>query len=629
MFLTQLTEEIRKHGEGDIALVRKAYNFARKIHNGQKRISGEDYIVHLENTALTLAELGIDEKTIAAGLLHDSVEDNKTDLETIKKEFGEEVAFLINAVTKISKLQIMDYNENQAESIRKMLLSASEDIRVILIKLADRLDNMNSLKYFNEEKQKRIAKETMDIYVPLAYRIGLNKIKSELEDLSFKILNPGIYYGIKNKLTKKKKARESYLKGIKEMIEEKLKDNFKNIEIESRSKYFYSIYKKMLEKNSSFDQIYDKLALRIITEKVGDCYSILGIIHSLWKPIPKEFDDYIANPKPNLYQSLHTVVVGPDKELVEFQIRTREMHNIAEEGIAAHWQYKKVSGDEKFDKKLSWLKQVFSFGDKNGKTFINALKLDLFSDKIFVFTPKGDVIELVKGSTILDFAYAVHSGLGEKCTGGKVNDKFVNMKYELDNGDLVEIITSKLQKPSNDWLKFVKTPKARVKIREAIRARKEIPTRMSPILNKNAEKSGNLILADVKKANVKIARCCDPLPGDDIIGFVSRTNKVLVHKYDCSKIKAITKKRINVEWNNNLDFPVSLDVVAIDKVGLLAEIMNIIASRGVNIKKANLNTIERNVAELNVVLEKANLEEIRELIEIIRKVADVKKVSIR
>ena len=304
------------------------------------------------------------------------------------------------------------------------------------------------------------------------------------------------------------------------------------------------------------------------------------------------------------------------------------MHKIAEEGIAAHWQYKKVSGDEKFDKKLSWLKQVFSFGDKDGKRFINALKLDLFSDKIFVFTPKGDVIELVKGSTILDFAYAVHSNLGDKCTGGKVNDKFVNMKYELDNGDLVEIITSKLQKPSSDWLKFVKTPKARVKIREAIRARKEIPTRMIPILNKEVEKSGNLILAEIKNADVKIARCCDPLPGEEIIGFVSRTNKVLVHKINCDKVKLITKKRLNVEWNTNLDFPVKINVVAVDKVGLLAEIMNIIASRGVNIKKANLNTVERNVAELSVVLEKASLEEIRNLIEIIRKIADVKKVSI-
>ena len=313
MFLTLLTEEIRKHGEGDIALVRKAYNFAREIHKEQKRVSGEDYIIHLENTALTLAELGLDEKTIVAGLLHDSIEDEKTTLEDIKKEFGEEVAFLVNGVTKISKIKISDYNENQAESIRKMLLSASEDIRIILVKLADRLDNMNSLDCFNEEKQKRIAKETMDIYVPLAYRLGLSKIKSELEDLSFKILNPGIYYGIKNKLAKKKKARESYLNGIKGIIEEKLKDNFKNIEIESRSKYFYSIYKKMLAKNSSFDEIYDKLALRIITESVGDCYTILGIIHSLWKPIPKEFDDYIANPNQIYIRVYILLLLGPEK----------------------------------------------------------------------------------------------------------------------------------------------------------------------------------------------------------------------------------------------------------------------------------------------------------------------------
>lgn len=627
MVLTQLINEIRKYGEGDIALVRKAYNFAREIHKGEKRVNGEDFIIHLEQTALVLAELGLDEKTIVAGLLHDSVEDGKVTLDEIKKEFGEEISFLVDSVTNVSKIEIRDYNKNQAEKIRKMLLSASKDLRVVMIKLAERLHNMKTLGAFNADKQRRIAQVTLDIYAPLAYRFGLSKIKSELEDLSFKILDPDIYQSIKKQVVKKKKVRENYLKKIRSVVEEKLEEKGLDFEISGRPKNFYSIYKKMLKKSASFDQIYDKLALRILTNKVEDCYTILGVIHSLWKPFPKFFD-YIANPKPNLYQSLHTTVIGPGKELIEFQIRTREMHKIAEEGIAAHWLYKGIKGDEEFDRKLSWLKQVFNFGEKQGKGFLNALKLDLFGDNIFVFTPKGDIIELLEGSTIVDFAYAVHSNLGDRCTGGKVNGKFVNLRHELDNGDVIEIITSKIQKPSRDWLKFVKTPKAKAKIKEAIRINQNIPVKAISFLDNNIKKSGSLILTDIKDPIIKIAKCCDPLPGDKISGFVSRSNKILIHKYDCSKIKNITKKKVNADWNDHLDFPVRLDIIAIDRVGLFAEVLNIIASKGISVKKANINSVSGNITEFNALLEKASLEEIRNLIKIINKIADVKKVRV-
>jgi len=629
MVLTRITNEIRKRGEGDIALIRKAYNYASALYKEQKRINGEDYIVHFEQTALTLAELGLDEKTIISGLLHDSVEDGKTSLKNIKEEFGDEIAFLVDSVTKISKLQIRDYNQNQSESIRKMLMSASKDIRVILIKLADRLHNMRTLGCFDVDKRKRISKITLEIYAPLAYRLGLHNLKSELEDLSFKYLEPDMYQEIKIRIAKKKNLREQYVNKIKNIVEKKLSEKeFNDVEISGRPKHFYSIYKKMISKQKSVYDIYDKLAMRIITKRVEDCYTILGIIHSLWKPIPMKFKDYIANPKPNLYQSLHTVVVGPDKELIEFQIRTEEMHNIAEEGIAAHWSYKEVRGEEKFDRKLSWLKQVFNFGEKQGKGFINALKLDLFSDKKFVYTPKGDIIELSEGSTILDFAYAVHSDLGSKCIGGKVNGKFVNLRYEVDNGDLIEIITSKLQKPSREWLKFVKTSKAKTKIKETIRVNEGIPVKSITVLGKKNEKSGNLIIANMKNANINIAKCCDPLPGDEIMGFVSKSNNVLVHRNDCNKIKSITKKKISVEWNPDLDFPVNITIIAVDKVGLFAEILNIIASKGVNVKKAKLSTIDKHVVEFNAVLEKGDLDTIRSLVKIISKVADVKKVRV-
>jgi GTP pyrophosphokinase len=393
--MLNLINEIKGYNEyADFDLITRAYEFAKKAHAGQLRESGLEHISHLVNATRVLVKLKADEKTIAACLLHDVLEDTKITKEKLEKEFGQEIAYLVNGVTKIDKLRISDFKIRQVESIRKMLFATAQDIRVIVIKLADRLDNMLSLDYFPKDKQKRIAQETLDVYAPIAYRLGLSSIKWQLEDLAFYYLEPEIYREIKETVSKTREERELYLEKIKSILEEKLtKQNIKS-EIKLRPKSFYSIYRKMQRKKINFNKLFDLLGIRVITKDVKECYEIVGIIHNLWKPIPKEFDDYIANPKPNLYQSLHTVVVGPNKQLIEFQIRTEEMDKIAEEGIAAHWKYKNIRGDTRFDKQLSWLKEVLELKEKSSQEFFETLKLDLFGYKIFVFTPNGDIIEL-------------------------------------------------------------------------------------------------------------------------------------------------------------------------------------------------------------------------------------------
>jgi len=604
-------------------LINKAYDFARKAHGIQKRESNEPYINHLVNAAFILAELKVDDKIIAACILHDTLEDTPTQKKDLEKEFGEEIANLVDGVTKISKLNITDSKIRQAESIRKMLLATTDDIRVIIIKLADRLDNMRSLNYLKEDKQKRIAQETLEIYAPISYRLGLFNIKWQLEDLSFRYLQPKLYNDFKEKVSTKRREREIEIKKIISIVEKELKKHDINFEIYGRPKSFYSIYKKMLKKNVDFEQIYDLIALRIIVNDIKECYEVLGIIHNVFKPITQEFDDYIANPKSNMYQSLHTIVIMPDGKKAEFQIRTKEMDKIAEEGIAAHWQYKGIHGDYKFDKKLSWLKEILNLKNQKTNDFIEALKLDLFSDHIFVFTPKGDIIELPKDSTPIDFAYAVHSDIGDKCTGARVNDKFVNLKYNLSNGDIIDIITSKNHIPSREWLKIAKSSKAKTKILQALKLSQNIPAKT---IKKFESKKQNIVETEIDAKSIKLAECCNPLPLDKIIGISSKMNDVVIHKENCINLKE--NKKIEVSWNDDPNLLVNLKINANDRIGLLAEILNSISSLAINMEKAEAHVSGKQLAECNIKLKFNNIEELTKVINRIKKIQDIRKISI-
>ena len=622
--MLELIEKVRMYNEkADFDLITKAYEFAKKAHSGQLRESGEEHISHLVGAAKTLAKLKMDEKTIAACLLHDILEDTKVAKEELKKEFGQEIFDLVEGVTKIDKLRISDFKIRQAENMRKMLFATAKDIRVIIIKLADRLDNMLSLQYLKEDKQKRIAQETLDIYAPIAYRLGLFSIKWRLEDLAFRYLEPKVYQNIKKNIAQTHEQREAYLEKVKSILETSLSKYNIKLDIRSRPKSFYSIYRKMQKKEVNFKMIFDLLGIRIIADDVKECYEVLGIIHSLWKPIPKEFDDYIANPKLNLYQSLHTVVVGPDKQLVEFQIRTKDMDKIAEEGIAAHWEYKGVKGDFKFDKQLSWLKEVLQLKDKSGQEFFETLKLDLLSYKVYIFTPNGDIIELPKGSCPVDFAYAIHSDIGNRCVGARVNEKYVGLQHELENGDVVEIITQKNHMPSREWLKFVKSSKAKEKIIQAIKSHQLIPIKR---MAKLEETKSSLIEADTEFREFKLGDCCNPLPGDEILGLITRNGKITVHKKDCKNIAEV-KSRINIMWKES-STSINLKILALDRVGLFADILHNVSSLGINIDKANVSTINKDLAECNLKFELNNLNDVRRIIERINKIADVKKISI-
>lgn len=699
--------------EADLELVIKAYHFAQTCHEGQLRNSGEKFFTHPVNVAMNLADLSMDTATIIAGLLHDTIEDTEATYEQIEDKFGTEIADLVEGVTKLKKLQYMTKQENQAENLRKMVLAMAKDIRVIIVKLADRLHNMRTLEYMSDEKKKEKALETLEIYAPLAHRLGISKIKWELEDLSLRYLDADNYYDLVERVSKRRKEREEYIDSIIATLKVRLDNVDIEYDISGRPKNFYSIYKKMVHENKAFEQIFDLTAIRVIVDDIKDCYEVLGIVHNLWKPIPGRFKDYIAMPKPNMYQSIHTTVIGPKGEIFEVQIRTWEMHKTAEYGIAAHWKYKDGStkGDN-FDEKLTWLRQLLEWqSDLNDpKDFMDTLKIDFFTDEVFVFTPRGDVINLPEGSTPIDFAYRVHSEVGDKCVGAKIDGRIVPLNYRLQNGNIVEVITSKNSSgPSRDWLKIVKSTQAKNKIRQffkikerdvnIIRGREmlekeskrlgykpsellkedwleSITERMSissvddlysalgygsvpisqvlPKLKMAYNKEHNITeekqiqevkakepqaqkavnrnsqginIKGVDNIKARFAKCCNPVPGDEIIGFITKGRGVAIHRTDCPNISNSqdTERFIEVNWDdeNKASYPAEIQVRADDRFGLLSEITQKITDSDIGLMGLNARTDKDRIAIINLTLEIKDIDDLKVLMKKVRKIESV------
>lgn len=727
--LQEILDKIKKYApNADVTPVIKAYELAKSAHAGVFRKSGEPYIIHPIAVANILADLELDMEVIAAGLLHDVVEDTPYTYEDIKELFGKDIADLVDGVTKLGKIKYRTKEESQAENLRKMFLAMAKDIRVILIKLADRLHNMRTLKYMPEEKAKYKAKETLEIYGGIAHRIGISKIKWELEDLALKYIDPEGYRELSEKITMKRSQRQEYIDKIVHLLEEKFKEVDINCEVSGRPKHFYSIYKKMKKKNKTFEEIYDLTAVRIIVDTVKDCYAVLGMVHTMWIPMPGRFKDYIAMPKPNLYQSLHTTVIGPDGEPVEIQIRTHEMHEIAENGIAAHWKYKEgITGsqDTKMEQKLKWLRQMMEWEKdvQDPHEFLDALKDDVFNSQVYVFTPKGDVIELPAGSTPIDFAYRVHTNVGNKCTGAKINGKIVQINYKLQNGEIVEVITSANSPgPSRDWLNIVQTPTARNRIRQWFKKerreeniergteilekefkRYNIPYKNPSIqkfLNQVAKKFNQPTLEDLiatigyggiatsqvmpkvrdfynkevnrqekerrmqekedkikknfdeheyakkrkKKDNgitvkgldnilVRFAKCCNPLPGDDIVGYITKGRGVAIHRRDCTNIKLddefLKNRLVEVEWNNpeKSKFEGEVKIIAVDRVGLLNDVIHVVSMEKLSISGINCRVLKDNTANISLLVEVNDISELKQLMKKIKSIPGVDEVS--
>ena len=692
-----------KNGVFDLDKLSSAYIYAATKHRGQIRKSGAPYLSHPLSVAKILAEMNMDLDTVIAGLLHDTLEDTDATYDEIKNLFGEEVAFLVDGVSKISKIRFKSKEEKQAENFRKMLVSVSKDVRVILIKLADRLHNMQTIGYLPEEKAKRIASETLEIYAPLAHRLGIAWAKWELEDLSFRVLEPDQYYDIYNRVKLKRSEREQYLNQVKAIVEKEIsRNNIQNFEITGRPKHFYSIYHKMIVKKTSFDEIYDLIALRVLVNTVSDCYAVLGIIHNLWKPIPGRFKDFIAMPKSNMYQSLHTTVVGPDGLRVEFQIRTYVMHKIAEEGIAAHWKYKE--GKESLatgeDKTFTWLRQLLDQKELNKPIdLVEALKEDILPYQIYVFTPHGDIVELPVNSTPIDFAYAIHTEIGHKCTGAKVDGRIVPLRYRLKNGEKVEILTSSKSEPKSDWLNFVKTSRARIRIKSYLRKKeqdkalsyglyllekefkehnielkdiienhKNFDLIMKKFLIKNVDdlylnigfgrlstkqvlhlyvedespvkvqtiptkkRVGPYVVENIDNMLIQSAKCCAPIPGDEILGYITNTRGVVVHRVDCKNLKLPTvnaDKIIKVQWDPSLQhkMPVTVSLISRDRKGLLNDITTVLKELGINILELSAKSINMNTARQFLKIEIANKEELNFILSKLKAVDGIQKVT--
>ena len=727
--LQEILDKIKIYApKTDTTLIEKAYYLAKSAHEGVLRKSGEPYIIHPIAVANILADMQLDIETISAGLLHDVIEDTDYTYDDIKEMFSKEIADLVDGVTKLGQIKYQSKEETQAENLRKMFLAMAKDIRVILIKLADRLHNMRTLKYMPEEKAKYKAKETLEIYGGIAHRLGISKIKWELEDLALRYIDPDGYYDLVDKVSMKRSQREAYINRIVKLLQDKFDEVNINCEVYGRPKHFYSIYRKMKNKHKTFEEIFDLTAVRIVVDTIKDCYAVLGMVHTLWVPMPGRFKDYIAMPKANMYQSLHTTVIGPEGEPVEIQIRTHEMHNIAEYGIAAHWKYKEgtMSNDEKMEEKLKWLRQMMEWEKdvKDPMEFLDSLKEDVFNSQVYVFTPKGDVIELPAEATPIDFAYRVHSKVGNKCVGAKINGRLVPIDYKLQNGEIVEVITSANSTgPSRDWLKIVKTPNARNRIRQFFKKerREENIERGYEILEKEFKKYGipikdssiekfmeqvakkfnqpsledliatigyggitasqvvpkvrDFYLKEEKKKEkehrqrelenedlsqykisdkeykekrkknssgvivkgldnilVRFAKCCNPLPGDEIIGYVTKGRGVAIHRADCPNCQLndeVFKKRlVDVSWDNpkKSKFEGEIRIIGTDRKSMLNDIIHTIAVQKFNINGVNARKSKDEITQINLLIEVNDISDLTNLMKKIKSIPGVDDV---
>jgi len=704
----------------DIELVKRAYLKAKSYHEGQLRKSGEPYLVHPVEVSKILAELGMDTNTIVAGLLHDTVEDTSYSQDNLKVDFGEEIALLVDGVTKLGTLVYESKEERQAENLRKMFLAMSKDIRVLIIKLADRLHNLRTINYMSDDQIKEKCKETLEIYAPLASRLGIYTMKFELEDIALKQLDPESYYDLVSQVKVKKQKREENINQVIQEIKKRLNELKIHYDITGRSKHFYSIYRKMRYQNKQLDEIFDLTAIRIIVDNVKDCYAVLGVVHTMWKPIPGRFKDYIAMPKPNRYQSLHTTVIGDNGEPFEIQIRTYEMHRIAEYGIAAHWKYKEGVSEGKEDKeegKLAWLRQTLEWQkDMNDpKEFMETLKVDLFSNQVFVFTPKGDVIELPAGSTPLDFAFKIHSAIGVKCIGAKVNGKMVTIDHTLKNGNIVEIVTSSNGKgPSIDWLKIAQSSNARNKIRQWLKKenKSDNTDKGKEMLDKYVRRKGydvqqilkgqyinkaaknfnlasaedlytaigyggvllskvvvmllgfyheekqaelkqkeKIAIASENKKKVKqkehtgvsvkgvdnllirFSKCCNPVPGDEIIGFITKGRGISVHRKDCINVLSLPEEEkqrfIEVEWDkqkDNMSYDTDINILAEDRKGLFSDLSRVCEDMDVHIAGVNAKSAKDGIVNITMTVSISNTSQIEKVLRALHNVGGVADV---
>jgi guanosine-3',5'-bis(diphosphate) 3'-pyrophosphohydrolase len=696
------------HPDADLDIIDRAYIYSARVHDGQVRLSGEPYLSHPLEVAGILADMKLDVVSVAAGLLHDVVEDTHASIEEINEIFGKDVSRIVSGVTKLSVLPFSSGSQaRQAESIRKMILAMADDIRVILIKLADRLHNMRTLEFHSPKKKEKIARETLDIYAPIAGRLGIYWIKKELEDASFMYIQPDEYAQIEQLVNKDKEEGEKYIEKVKDLIKKKMDEHNLECEVLGRYKYFYSIYKKMLSQNLEFEDVYDIIAFRIILDTVPHCYEALGVIHSLWKPVAKKFKDYIGVPKPNMYQSLHTTVIGPFGERIEIQIRTWEMDKVAKSGIAAHWSYKEgLHLDEKTTKTFSWIQNLVENQEnfENPDEFLENVRIDLFPDEVYVFTPRGEIKTVPSGATPVDFAYLIHTEVGSQCVGAKVNGRIVPLQYELKTGDTVEISTSKKSHPSKDWLNFVKTVKARSRIRQWIKTQEKERSitlgremcekafrkyrlnfntlvkseemekvvehfgfkhvddliagigygKITPLQvvrkfePKPEEKEDSLsfldkIISRVRKKKpktgvtvkgvddilIKFGKCCQPVPGDSIIGYITRGYGVTVHRTSCvNALKMSPDRQIDVEWSVDIadTYPVKILVRSYDRVGLLADITANISKNGANILSANTETRESKIVDSLFTIAVENTDHLNRVLSAIRKVKYIQDV---
>ena len=727
--ILELVDKIRKYApNADVSLVEKAYYFGKKAHEGQFRRSGEPYFIHPIAVAGILSDMELDIETIVAGLLHDVVEDTEYTYEDIEKEFGKDVANLVDGVTKLGKIKYQSKEETQSENLRKMFLAMAKDIRVILIKLADRLHNARTFKYLPPEKAKSKSIETLEIYGGIANRLGISMIKWELEDTALRYIDPDGYYDLVDKVAKKRSQREAYIKNIITILKQSFKDVGISCNVYGRPKHFYSIYSKMKNKHKNFEEIYDLTAVRIIVDTVKDCYAVLGMVHTMWKPMPGRFKDYIAMPKPNMYQSLHTTVIGPNGEPVEIQIRTKEMHNIAEYGIAAHWKYKEgntQSMANNAEEKLQWLRQMIEWEKdlKDPQEFMNALKDDVFNSQVYVFTPKGDVIELPAGATPIDFAYRVHTNVGNRCVGAKIDGRIVPIDYKLQNGNIVEVLTSSNSNgPSRDWINIVKTPNAKSRIRQWFKKerREENIERGNEILEKEFKKYslplkdnsidkymilmakkfnqqtvedliatigyGGIMVTQVvpkikelyekefkksqkqeqqeqindiekhkltdeeykkKRKNsscqgvvvkgldnilIRFAKCCNPLPGDEIVGYVTKGRGVAIHRTDCpnatSSDQFFKNRMVDVAWSNadNSKFEAEIQIKAADRRGVVNDITHVVVVEKISLNGINARKGKDNLVNINLLVEVNDINELTVLMKKLKSVPNVEDI---